>query len=156
MSQCSQPVQESISTITNCYRCFERAVGQLRKHQPGNIDYDLAMNEIEYCFDELEVVEMTVGNLRVTKIGKLLSKYEKELPKTLSLRATNLVKKWKDIMFSYRENIKKNLLNIEVCIEFLFMRVVHYFECIVLMLLIFSLLLHLLWISQMFPKCYCS
>ena len=57
------------------------------------------------CLDELEEIEMTVGNLRVTKIGKLLMKFEKRLPEDLSARVHAIIERWKETTMEYRAEV---------------------------------------------------
>jgi len=65
--------------------------------------------EIVDLLHELEDLEMTVGNMRETKIGKILTRYEKELPEPISSHAKRINGKWKEMLIDYRQRIKDKI-----------------------------------------------
>ncbi|XP_057292928.1 uncharacterized protein LOC130621621 isoform X3 [Hydractinia symbiolongicarpus] len=108
-SQSSQPVQESLHSIAEIKRNLQIEVGNLLRTTKNSEGYTQSYNAVLSLLNELDTINMTVGNLRSTKIGKLMTKYEKELSGNLSRLAKELNNKWKECLNSYREKIKERL-----------------------------------------------
>ena len=112
---CSQPVDETINLIEDVKRDLEAKVQSLKK----DISNKEIQNEVTELLENLDSIEMTVGNLRITKVGKLLTRYEKDLPENISNYAKKINDKWKSMLSAYRESIKqkmqKKVSNIRFC-----------------------------------------
>ena len=102
---CSQPVDETINLIEDVKRDLEAKVQSLKE----DITNKEIQNEVTELLENLESMEMTVGNLRITKVGKLLTRYEKDLPENISNYAKKINDKWKSMLSAYRESIKQKM-----------------------------------------------
>ena len=102
---CSQPVDETIDLIEDVKRDLEVKVQSLKE----DLNNKEIQNDVLQLLENLESIEMTVGNLRITKVGKLLTRYEKDLRENISNYAKTINDKWKSMLSAYRESIKKKM-----------------------------------------------
>ena len=63
---------------------------QLLRYKENEPNYEHCCKKILKALTDLDDVDMSVGNLRVTKIGRLLTKYMKNLPGDLSVVAAKI------------------------------------------------------------------
>lgn len=103
----SQPNHDSITVLKTIKKSIER---ELKKTaDSNNTNKEASYKIIQLKMKELLMLDVTVGDLRVTKIGKLVTKLQGQLPVHLSKEATALNDKWKTTLHSYREHFKRTL-----------------------------------------------
>jgi len=110
---CSQPNMESIPLLKEIKQDLERSVKLLVSPDQAKNHADLRQF-ISNSFQQLSNMDVTVGDLRITKIGKLMTKLQNQLPEDLGEQAKSINDKWKDTLNSYRQELKKSLKKSQV------------------------------------------
>ena len=104
---CSQPNCDSITVLKGIKKSIERELKSIADSK--NHCKDSSYKIISLKLSELITLDVTIGDLRVTKIGKLMTKLQGQLPPDLSQMASTLNDKWKATLHSYRQELKKSL-----------------------------------------------
>ncbi|XP_047136953.1 uncharacterized protein LOC105844411 isoform X1 [Hydra vulgaris] len=104
----SQPINEDVSNIESIRKNLDASIDKLKKAE--NVEeYQSQCTVLSLLLGSLDNIHMSLGNLRVTQIGKYITKLESRLPPHLSIQAKNLNNKWRDVVLQYRQLVKKNL-----------------------------------------------
>ena len=115
---CSQPNHDSITVLKSIKKTIERELKNIADSKNHN-HKDSSYQIIRLKLSELATLDVTIGDLRVTKIGKLMTKLQgQQLPPYLSQVASRLNDKWKALFHSYREELKRSLsekVNFTIC-----------------------------------------
>ncbi|XP_065667138.1 uncharacterized protein LOC105844411 isoform X2 [Hydra vulgaris] len=104
----SQPINEDVSNIESIRKNLEASIDKLKKAKDVE-EYQSQCTVLSLLLGSLDNIHMSLGNLRVTQIGKYITKLESRLPPHLSIQAKNLNNKWRDVVLEYRQLVKRNL-----------------------------------------------
>ena len=104
---CSQPNHDSITVLKSIKKSIERELKNIADSKNSNKESSYKILRLK--LSELFTLDVTIGDLRVTKIGKLMTKLQGQLPSDLSQAASALNDKWKATLHSYREELKRTL-----------------------------------------------
>eukprot|EP00111_Clytia_hemisphaerica_P015071 TCONS_00044381-protein len=109
---CSQPNYDSTVRLKTLKRQIEEALKKLNQTTSYN-EKENALETIKSSLSELLVMgeDVTIGDLRVTKIGKLMTKLESSshLSQDLVTQATMINNGWKEKLHVYRQQLKISL-----------------------------------------------
>ncbi|XP_066929421.1 homeobox protein 13-like [Clytia hemisphaerica] len=109
---CSQPNYDSTVRLKTLKRQIEEALKKLNQTTNYN-EKENALEAIKSSLSELLIMgeDVTIGDLRVTKIGKLMTKLESSshLPQDLVTQATTINNGWKEKLHVYRQQLKITL-----------------------------------------------
>ena len=114
MMPSSQPVATTIEIIESTKRELEKYTKQILTLQSTDTQYGQCFEAIKRNILDLDNLNVTVGDLRLTKIGKYFSKLEHSLPNELSVIAAKVNNSWKHNLRNYREDFKRMLKNDQV------------------------------------------
>ena len=120
---CSQPNYDSTVRLKTLKRQIEDALkknSQTNNHNEKENGFQLIKMSLSELLDIGE--DVTIGDLRVTKIGKLMTKLESSphLPQDLVTQATIINDRWKEKLHVYRQQLKITLSEKKVHFFFMF------------------------------------
>lgn len=109
MMPSSQPVSSTIEEIQTVRYTLDRQIKKLSMLKTNDQQYVQCVKSINGNLLQLQGLNITVGDLRVTKIGKFMTKLEHSLPPELSAVAVKVNNHWKGILRAYREDFKRTI-----------------------------------------------
>ena len=116
---CSQPNVECIPVLMELKKNLEKSAKLLLSPSQTTNHKELRQTILN-LFHQLSSMDVSVGDLRITKIGKLMTKLQSQLPEDLAKQAKLLNDKWKDTLHLYRQELKKSLKKSQVYICLLY------------------------------------
>lgn len=98
---------KGVDAVNSLKSDLQENIERISKIDSTHSSYKECHDKIGTALKKLGKLDINVATLHVTKIGKLMTKYERELSKELSNIAKDNNVKWKELLNAYREEFKK-------------------------------------------------